>query len=89
VIIILSLDAPKSICETEISPKNPLVWAKRPKKKPKKNQKKTKKKPKNPLGWFFFLNPGFFQPCFCHIMYLTVKSGILEPQKSGSGSRAF
>jgi hypothetical protein len=32
------------------------------KKKP-KNPKKTKKNPKNPLGWFFFFkNPGFFQP---------------------------
>jgi hypothetical protein len=31
-------------------------------KKPKK-PKKTKKKQKNPLGWFFFKNPGFFQPC--------------------------
>jgi hypothetical protein len=22
-----------------------------------------KKNQKNPLGWFFFKNPGFFQPC--------------------------
>jgi hypothetical protein len=46
VIIILSLDAPKSIRETEKYPKNPLVWAKKlkkPKKKPKKSKKKTKK----------------------------------------------
>jgi hypothetical protein len=48
-IIILNLDAPKSICETEKNPKNPLVWAKKPQKKQKnpKTQKKTKK-------------PGFF-----------------------------
>jgi hypothetical protein len=45
VIIIQSLDAPKSICETEKIPKNPLVWAKKPKKTQKnpKNLKKTKK----------------------------------------------
>ncbi len=29
------------------NPKNPLVWAKNPKKNP-----KTQKNPKNPLGWF-------------------------------------
>ncbi len=28
----LNLDAPKSIRETEKNPKNPLVWAKKPKK---------------------------------------------------------
>jgi hypothetical protein len=60
VIIIYSLDAPKSIRETEKNPKNPLVWA--------KNPQKTPKKPKNPkklLGCFFFIkktrvfsNPG-------------------------------
>ncbi len=32
-------------------------------KKPRQPQK-TQKTPKNPLGWFF-LNPGFFQPCLC------------------------
>jgi hypothetical protein len=42
VIIISSLDAPKSIRETEKNPKNPLVRVK----KPKKTQK-------NPLGWVF------------------------------------
>jgi hypothetical protein len=40
VIISSSLDAPKSIRETEKHPKNPLVWAKKP--------KKTQKNPKNP-----------------------------------------
>jgi hypothetical protein len=30
-------------------------------KKNQKNQKKKKKK--NPLCWFFFFKPGFFQPC--------------------------
>jgi hypothetical protein len=53
----LSLDAPKSICETEKNPKNPPVWAKNPKK-----PNKPKKPKKNPLGWFFLKNPGFFQP---------------------------
>jgi hypothetical protein len=53
VIIILSLDAPKSIRETEKNPKNPLVWA-----------KKNPKNPKKPTGLVFFLNPGFFQPWF-------------------------
>jgi hypothetical protein len=38
VIIIYSLDAPKSIRETGKNPKNPLVWAKKPK-KTKKTQK--------------------------------------------------
>jgi hypothetical protein len=33
--------------------KNPLVWAKKPKKTP-KNPKKNKKTQKNPLGCFFF-----------------------------------
>ena len=61
----LSLDAPKSICETEKNPKNPPVWAKNPKKpnkpkKPKKKPKKPKKTQKNPLGWVFLKKPGFF-----------------------------
>jgi hypothetical protein len=38
-------------------PKNPLVWAKNPKKT--KKPKKTQKTPKKTLGWFFF-KPGFF-----------------------------
>ena len=43
-------------------PKNPLVWAKKPK-KTQKTQKTQKKNQKNPLGWFFLKkNPGFFQP---------------------------
>jgi hypothetical protein len=63
VIIILSLDAPKSIHETEKSPKIPLVWAKKPK-KTKETQKTTKKtKTQKPTGLVFFKNPGFFQPC--------------------------
>jgi hypothetical protein len=62
----LNLDEPKSICETEKNPKNPLVWAKKPK-KTQKNPKKTKTNPKNPkkptgLGFFkktrVFSNPG-------------------------------
>jgi hypothetical protein len=36
-------------------------YIKKPK-KPKKNQK-TQKKQKDPLGCYFFLNPGFFQSC--------------------------
>ncbi len=38
------------------NPKNPLVWAKKPKKNQKKpkNPKKPKKTQKNPLGWVFF-----------------------------------
>jgi hypothetical protein len=49
----------KTLKTLSSGPKNP--------KKPKKNQKKPKKPiktQKNPLGWFFFLNLGFFQPCF-------------------------
>jgi hypothetical protein len=67
VIIIESLDAPKSIHETEKNPINPLVRAKKPKKTQKKpkNPKNTKKKPKKPTGLgFFFKKPGFFQPWF-------------------------
>jgi hypothetical protein len=58
----LYLDAPKSICETEKNPKNPLVWSKKPKKTQKnpKNPKKPKKTQKNPLGWVFLKKPGFF-----------------------------
>ncbi len=76
--MIISLDAPKSICETEKNPKNPLVRAekpKRPKKKQKnpKNPKQTKKTQKKPLGWvFFFKKPGFFQPwdcCYRTVLY--------------------
>jgi hypothetical protein len=40
---LISLDAPKSIRETEKNPKNHLVWEKKPKK-----PKKTQKNPKNP-----------------------------------------
>ena len=63
--IIICLDAPKSIRETEKNPKNPLVWAKKPKKTQKnpknpKKQKKTQKTQKNPLDWVFLKKPGFF-----------------------------
>jgi hypothetical protein len=54
----LSLDAPKSILETEKTLKTLSSGQKL--KKPKKN----KKKQKNPLGWFFYIKtPGFFKPC--------------------------
>jgi hypothetical protein len=43
------------------NPKNSLFWANIYKKN-KKNQKTHKKTKKKPLGWFF-LNPGFSQPC--------------------------
>jgi hypothetical protein len=46
--------------------KNPTKLSLLGKKKQKKTQKtpkKTTKNHKNPLGWYFFLNPGFFQPC--------------------------
>jgi hypothetical protein len=70
VIIIQSLDAPKSIRETEKNPKNPLVRAKKPKKN-QKTQKNPKKTQKNPLGWVFFLKTRvFFQPCFFLTYYL-------------------
>jgi hypothetical protein len=50
-------------------PQNPLFWAKNPKKTKKtKNPKKTKKTQKNPLGWVFFKNPGFFQPWGRYVM---------------------
>ena len=40
----------------------PSLLGKKTQKTP-KNPKKTQKTQKNPLGWFFFfLNPGFFQP---------------------------
>jgi hypothetical protein len=60
VIIIESLDAPKSICETEKNPKNPLIWAKNQK----KNTKKPKKTKKNTGLVFCIKNPGFFQPWY-------------------------
>ncbi len=53
-IIIYSLDAPKSILETEKTIKtlsSRQIYL-----------KKTQKTLKNPLGWFF-LKPEFFQPC--------------------------
>jgi hypothetical protein len=68
VIIIKSLDAPKSIRETEKKPKNPLVWAnnpKKPKKKPKKTQKnpkKTKKPQKTHWAGFFLKTRVFSNP---------------------------
>jgi len=43
----ISLDAPKSIHETAKNPKNPLVWAKNPKK---------------PTGCFFFKTRVFSNP---------------------------
>jgi hypothetical protein len=58
-IIILSLDAPKSIRETEKNPENPLVWAIRPK-KTQKNPKNPKKPKKNHWAGFFLKKPGFF-----------------------------
>jgi hypothetical protein len=60
VIIIYSLDAPKSILETGKTLKtlsSGQIYLKKKNKKTKKNQKK-QKKTKKPLGWFF-LN-GFF-----------------------------
>jgi hypothetical protein len=68
VIIILSLDAPKSILETEKTLKSlssgPIYIYKKQKKTTKKqnNPKKTKK-PKKTHWAVFFLKPGFFQPC--------------------------
>jgi hypothetical protein len=59
VVIISSLDAPKSICETEKNRKNPLVWAKKKPKKKQKNQKKPKKPNKN-TGLGFLKKTGFF-----------------------------
>jgi hypothetical protein len=49
---LISLDAPKSIRETEKNPINPLVWAKKPK-KPKKTKKKTKNPKKTHWAGFF------------------------------------
>ena len=47
--------------------KNPLVWAKKPKKtKKKKTQKKT-------LGRVFFFKPGFFQPC-CTVFTMKISA---------------
>jgi hypothetical protein len=51
--------------ETEINPNNPLFWAKKKPKNPKKKTKKTK----NPLGWFFLKNPGFFQPWLKELIF--------------------
>jgi hypothetical protein len=69
VIIILSLDAPKSIRETEKNPTNPLFRAKKPQKtqKSQKTQKKTKKPKKTHWAGFFFFKPGFF-PTLCDIV---------------------
>jgi hypothetical protein len=55
---ILSLDAPKSIRETEKNPKNALAWAKKPKKTPK--NPKNPKKPKKTHWAGFFLKTRVF-----------------------------
>jgi hypothetical protein len=57
VIIIKSLDAPKSILETEKNPKTLSSGQKKTKK-----TRKTQKTQKTPLGSVFLKNPGFFQP---------------------------
>jgi hypothetical protein len=56
------MDSLKGIRETENNPKNPLVWAKKPKKKTKKNPKKQKKLKKQKTHWagFFLKKHGFF-----------------------------
>ncbi len=61
-ITIQSLDALKSIRETEKNPKTLSSGQKNPKKpkKTQKTQKKPKKTQKNPLGWVFLKKPGFF-----------------------------
>jgi hypothetical protein len=51
----------KKTLKTLSSGQKSLKKPKKPKKP--KNPKKRKKKQKNPLGWFFLKNPGFFQPC--------------------------
>ncbi len=62
-IIILSLDAPKSILETKKTLKLSLLGKNTYKKKI------TQKNPKNPLGcFFFFFNPGFSQPWLKDLM---------------------
>jgi hypothetical protein len=68
VIIISSLDAPKSIRETEKNPKNPLVRVKKP--------QKTQKKPKKPQKTQ--KNPGFFQPCYIEPWKLTMEAWRLK-----------
>jgi hypothetical protein len=93
VIIIYSLDAPKSIRETEKTLKTLLSGQKTQKnsKKPKK-PKKNQKNPKNPLGWFFFFykktrvfsNPATEQ-CSGSTCFLPPGSG----QRYGSGSGSF
>jgi hypothetical protein len=45
------------------NPKNSLFWSNKKKKKIKR-PKKTQKNPKKTTGLVFFLNPGFFQPCY-------------------------
>jgi hypothetical protein len=63
-----SLDAPKSILETEKTLRtlsSGQIYKKN--QKTPKNQKKTKnqkKQQQNPTGLGFLKNPGFFQPCF-------------------------
>ncbi len=71
-IIILSLDAPKSILETGKTLKNP--------KKPQKTKKpnKNKKKQKNTRLFFYIKNPSFFQPCI-KALYL-VSTSEREPE---------
>jgi hypothetical protein len=62
-------------------PKNPLVWAKKPK-KTQKTQKTQKKNQKNPLGWFFlkktrvFSNPAPNALSFFSITYIEILSGL-------------
>jgi hypothetical protein len=65
VIIIKSLDAPKSILETEktlITLSSGQIYKKTKKTKKTKKQKTQKKQKKN-TGLVFFLKPVFFQPC--------------------------
>jgi hypothetical protein len=69
----------KSILETEKTLKLSLgKYMKKTPKNPKKHQKTPKiPKNKNPLGWFF-LNPGFFQPCLLHRLLLDEGGGELD-----------
>jgi len=48
-------------------------------------QSRAPKNPKNPLGWFF-LNPGFFQPCLSRIPDGQCCGTVTIYYGSGSGS---
>ncbi len=75
-----------SIHETGKNPKNPLVWAKKPK-KTQKTPKKTQKNPKTPTGLGFFLKTRVFSNPAYLCRGQGCGSGFNRVSGSGSGIR--